>query len=198
MRTVFTICLLSLLAGNAAAEATAGEWLVRAGPYLVSPKSDNSDVVDVDDGVSLGFNFTYRFTPNWALEVLAATPFGHDIKLKDGTEVGETKHLPPTISIQYHWMADGRFRPYVGAGVNYTLFFDEETSGPLAGSDLSLDESFGLAFQWGADFDLNDDWFLNLDVRYIDIESDAELDGDALTTVEIDPWVFGAEIGYRF
>lgn len=198
MRTVFPLCLLALLSGNAAAEATAGEWLVRAGPYLVSPKSDNSDIVDVDDGISLGCNFTYRFTEALALEVLASTPFGHDIELKDGTEVGDTKHLPPTVSLQYHWLTDGPFRPYAGAEINWTLFFDEDTSGPLSGSDLSLDDSLGLALQVGADLDLNDDWFVNVSVRYIDIDTDAALDGVALTEVEIDPWVLGAEVGYRF
>lgn len=199
MKLLVTVCLALLALGNAAHAADAGEWKLRAGPYLVDPKSDNSDVATVDDGVSLGFNFTYFFSPNVAIEVLAATPFSHDVNLAaDGSQVGETKHLPPTVSLQYHFDTEGTFDPYVGVGLNYTIFFEEETSGALAGTDLDLDDSFGLALQAGADFELSDNWFLNLDIRWIDIDTDATLDGAALTTVEIDPLVAGATIGYRF
>ncbi len=198
MKTAFWVTLAAMTFTTSALAAESGEWLVRAGPYMVNPKSDNGVVVDVDDAVGLGFNFTYRFTPNWAIEVLAAAPFTHDINLIGGPKVGETKHLPPTISLQYHFATEGKFHPYVGAGVNYTLFFDDKAVGPLAGSDLSLDDSFGLAAQLGADFDLNETWFLNIDLRYIEIETDAKLDGSPLTTAEIDPFVAGIAIGMRF
>ena len=178
--------------------AEAGDWTFRAGPYGVLPKSDNGNVVSVDDGFALGFNFTYHFNSNWALEVLAATPFSHDIDLVGGPNVGETKHLPPTFSLQYHFDTQGKIRPYAGLGVNYTIFFDEETTGPLAGSDLDLDNSFGIAAQIGADFDVWDTWFMNIDIRYIDIETDADLDGAFLETVEIDPWVIGLAFGRQF
>ena len=198
MRTLVLVFLAMLAASNAAMAAEAGDWVVRAGPYGVMPKSDNSDIVEVDDGYALGFNFTYYFTPTWAVEVLAATPFKHDVELLDGTKVAEVKHLPPTVSAQYHFPTESAFKPYVGLGLNYTLFFDESTTGPLAGTDLDLDASFGLAAQVGFDVELNDGWLLNLDARYIDIESDADLDGAPLTSVDISPWVFGAEIGKRF
>lgn len=198
MKTVFWIAIAAMTFSNSALAAESGEWLVRAGPYMVSPKSDNGDLVNVDDSVGLGFNFTYRFTPNWAIEVLAAAPFTHDIELIGGPRVGETKHLPPTVSVQYHFATDSKFHPYVGAGVNYTLFFDEKAVGPLAGSELSLDDSFGLAAQLGADIDLNETWFLNIDLRYIKIETDATLDGSPLTIAKIDPFVYGIAIGTRF
>src|SRR5690606_18520805 len=113
-------------------------------------------------------------------------------------KVGETKHLPPTVSLQYHFAPAAKFRPYVGVGVNYTLFFSEDTQGALAGSKLELDPSFGLAAQLGADIALNDDWFVNLDLRWVDIDTDATLDGASLGSVAIDPVVFGLSIGRRF
>jgi outer membrane protein len=190
------VFVLALAAGPAFADA--GDWDLKAGPYLVSPKSDNSDIVSVDDGVSLGFSVSYAFTDNWAFEVLAATPFSHDINLVGGDKVAEVKHLPPTFSLQYHWINDSAFRPYVGFGLNYTTFFDESTSGALDGVDLSLDDSFGFAAQLGGNFELNERWFLNLDLRWINIETDAKLDGVDAGKVEIDPFVGGLNIGYRF
>ena len=198
MRILVLVFLAMIAASNAAVAAEAGDWVIRAGPDGVMPKSDNSDVVDVDDGYALGFNFTYYYTPNWAFELLAATPFKHDVKLLDGTRVAEVEHLPPTLTAQYHFDTGNNFNPYVGLGLNYTLFFSESTSGPLAGTDLSLDGSFGLAAQLGFDYDLQNDWLINLDVRYIDIESDAELDGAALTSVDVSPWVIGLALGKRF
>ncbi len=196
------IVLMSLgvlaFSSQAAVAADAGDWTLRAGPYLVSPKSGNSDIVSVDDGTSLGFTVSYHFTPNWAFEVLAALPFSHDIDLVGGGKVAETKHLPPTFSLQYHWQNDTAFKPYVGFGLNYTTFFDESTEGALAGTSLSLDDSFGIATQLGADFELNDRWFLNVDLRWINIETDATLDGADLGSVEIDPFVGGINVGYRF
>jgi outer membrane protein len=194
--------MVGALAASQAASAdapVAGDWLVRAGPYAVAPKSNNSDVANVDDGYSLGFTGTYMATDNIGIELLASLPFSHDIKLRaDGSKVGETKHLPPTLSAQYYLPVSDTVRIYGGLGLNWTLFFDESTTGALEGTDLSLDDSLGLALQLGADFDVGDNWFFNVDVRYIDIETDAELDGDALATVNIDPWVYGINVGWRF
>jgi outer membrane protein len=173
-------------------------WLVRVGATTVDPKSNNSAIVNVDDDTSLTFNVTYMFRPNWGFEVLAALPFEHDIMLIDGTLVGNTEQLPPTFSVQYHFAPDSMIRPYVGLGLNYTTFMSESLSGPLAGSDLKLDDSTGLAIQFGIDFMLNENWLVNLDVRSIDIETDADLDGAFLTTVKIDPTVYGVSVGYRF
>ena len=137
-------------------------------------------------------------TDIWAIEVLAAYPFEHDIELLDGTEVGSTKHLPPTVSLQYHFRPTEALQPYIGLGINYTNFFSEETTGPLEGSDLSLGDSWGLAGQIGFDYLMNDNWLFNLDARYIDIDTKAKLDGNSLGSVNIDPWVFSVNLGYRF
>ncbi len=95
-------------------------------------------------------------------------------------------------------MPDSNFRPYVGVGLNYTFFFDEETKGALSGADLELDDSWGLAGQVGMDFDVAPNWFVNVDVRYIDIDTKAKLDGVGIGTVEIDPWNVGLNVGTRF
>ena len=176
-----------------------GDWLLRVGVGHVDPKSSNGDIASVDSGTALVFNGTYFFTPNVGFEILAATPFSHDIELAaDGTKVGEVKHLPPTFSLQYHFDTAGAFNPYVGAGLNYTLFFDEDTEGPLAGTSLKLDDSIGLAAQLGTDIEVSETISLNFDVRWIDINTDAELDGAALEEVEIDPVVYSLTAVWEF
>ena len=175
-----------------------GDWLVRVGASYVNPASDNHDVVSVESATSATINFSYMMTDVWALELLAAYPFKHDIELHDGTKIGSTKLLPPTFSLQYHFSPTEQFQPYVGVGINYTNFSSEKTQGALEGVDLNLGDSWGLAGQIGFDVMFNDDWFFNLDVRYIDIDTKAKLDGVSIGKVEIDPWIFGGHIGYRF
>jgi len=186
-------------AWSGAAQAQDSDWLLRFGVTQVAPKSNNSPVVNVDDGTSLTINATYFFKPNWGFEILAALPFEHDITLvAGGTPVGDTKHLPPTFSLQYHFAPEAKARPYVGVGLNYTVFMSEHLMGPLAGNDLDLDSSTGLAYQVGIDFPVSDRWLVNLDVRAIDIETDAKINGAFLTKVKIDPTTFGVNVGYRF
>jgi len=175
-----------------------GDWLVRVGASYVNPASDNHDVVSVESATSATINLSYMMTDVWALEVLAAYPFKHDLELIDGSKVGSTKHLPPTLSLQYHFRPTEQFQPYVGVGINYTNFFSEKTQGALEGVDLDLGDSWGLAGQIGFDVMFNDNWFFNLDVRYIDIDTKARLDGVSIGKVEVDPWIFGGHIGYRF
>lgn len=199
MQSVLFAALIGSFAVSTAAHAQqAGDWKIRAGAGMVDPKSDNGDIASVDSGASFVFNGTYFLTDTWAVELLAALPFSHDIELAvGGTRVGETKHLPPTLSIQYMFPTQGAFNPYVGLGLNYTLFFDEETTGPLDGLDLELDASFGVAAQLGFDYDISDRMFVNFDVRWINIETDAELDGAPLETVEIDPLVYSLTVGWN-
>ena len=196
----YSLLASSLLAASPLVLAhEAGDMLLRFGGGVVSPKSNNSEVVSVDDGTSATITFTYMFKDNWAVDVLAAWPFKHDINLvSDGSKVGSTEHLPPTVSLQYYFTTDTLFQPYVGVGVNYTNFFSEKTTGALQGTNLKLDDSWGLAAQVGVDFMLNEKWFLNLDARYIDIESKAYLDGAFVTKVDISPWVYSAQAGFRF
>lgn len=201
-RSTFPACALAgCLAAALAAPVHAhegGDLLLRAGLHIVDPKSDNGDIVEVADDTMVTFDATYMFTPNWGVELLAALPFEHDISLANGPKVASTKHLPPTVSAIYHFAPNAQFQPYVGAGLNVTFFFDEDTRGPLAGADLDLDTSVGLAAVAGIDVDMGGNWFLNADVRYLDIDTDAKLNGVKLETVEIDPWALGVSVGYRF
>ena len=178
--------------------------------------------VQVDDGTRLTRSFTYMFTENWAFDVLAAWPFKHDVDL-EGTltdnltkesgpfslPFGEVEHLPPTFSVQYHFAPDAEFQPFVGVGLNYTTFLSEDLDSiwpPLTITDFSLDDSFGLALQVGADWMFSDQWLVNFDVRWISIESDLSVTIDTfggpvsgeLGAVKIDPWVFAINLGYRF
>jgi outer membrane protein len=191
--------------------AEKGDWLLRVGVGVVDPKSDNLTTplgaLEVDTGTSATIEGTYMLADHWGLELLASYPFSHDVDLDGAGTIAEVEHLPPTLSLQYHFNPEGTFRPYIGAGLNYTTFMNEKAKGTaLADNDLfdpELDDSWGAAAQLGADVALNDNWFLNLVVRYIDIESDAELTDDVgstvqLGTVEIDPFVYQAQVGYRF
>lgn len=192
------LALAMLGTSSAALAHDQGDWLLRFGAAQVDPKSNNGDVVSVGSGSSAVFSLGYMITDHWAVDILAAWPFNHDISLVDGTEVGSTDHLPPTVTFQYHFLPNADFQPYVGLGINYTTFFDTETTGPLAGSDLDLDDSWGLAAQVGIDWMWGEKWFFNLNAMYIDIETDASLDGAFLEKVEIDPMVYAANVGFRF
>jgi len=212
-----------LFAAPLALAHDAGDFYVRVGATNVNPDDPNGDIdlsalglakqdIDVDDAWSLTFTGSYQYTENWAVELLAAYPFEHDIKVDGLGKVGSTKHLPPTLSLQYHFMPKSAFQPYVGVGVNYTIFFDDGAEGALddLGGDLEIeDNSFGLAGQVGFDYMFNDKWFLNLDLRYISIETKAkvtlpaipEIDfagGTIKEDVDINPWVYGVNIGYKF
>lgn len=190
--------LAATVGTHAARAADAGDWLWRVGAHSVRPKSDNHDVVNVDSATTLTFNATRLITPNWGVELLAALPFEHDINLNGGGKVASTKHLPPTLSVQYHFMPAGTVRPYAGLGLNYTLFFDEKTRGALAGTDLKLQDSFGLAAQLGVDVSIGNDWFVNVDARWLDIDAKAKVDGTSIGKVHIDPFAYGVSVGRRF
>ena len=192
---------LLLLAGSAAAIGSAGasDLVLRAGVHNVDPKSDNNAVVHVDSNATLSLAAEWYFTRNVALDVLGSVPFKHDIRLNsDNSKVGSIKHLPPTISLQYHFNPAGGFDPYLGAGVNYTLIFDKQTTGALAGMTLSVENSFGPAVQAGGDFALGKDWLLGIDVRYIWIKAKAAVNGASIGDVKVDPLVYGVSIGRRF
>lgn len=195
---LLAVCALGMGISNHASAFEPGDFLVRVGASYVNPQSDNHPVVDVESAASASINFTYMMTDIWAIEVLAAYPFKHDIELVGGDKVGSTKHLPPTVNLQYHFNPEKKFQPYVGFGLNYTTFFSEKTTGALAGTSLKLGDSWGLGGQIGFDVMLSDSMFLNFDARYIKIETKAKLDGLSIGTVEINPWVYGAHIGFKF
>ncbi|MEL0619079.1 OmpW/AlkL family protein [Psychrobacter sp. 1Y1] len=190
----------------------AGTWSVAAGAHYVDPKSDNGTVstglgnfeVDVDGDVRPTISGEYFIANNVGVELLAAIPFHHDITLKAGdtTIDAKTQHLPPTLSVQYHF--DGydlpmNVKPFVGVGVNYTTFFEEKVYIPLAGDyDLELDDSVGVAGHVGIDIPFAPTESFRIDARYMDIKTDASLNGDDIGEVDISPWVYGVAFVKQF
>jgi outer membrane protein len=193
--------LAACLAPNAF--AAEGDWRFTVGIHDVDPKSDNGSLaagaldVEVDDAWRPSFTAEYFLGEHLGIEVLAALPFKHDVRL-NGAQAAEITHLPPTVSLQYHFRPQAQVSPYLGAGVNFTWIHDEESAGPIAGTDLDLDNSWGLALHAGLDFRLRDDWFLGADVRWMDIDTDVSVDGVAVGTAEVDPLVYGVYVGRRF
>lgn len=209
------IALLSLTA-HAHKE---GDWILRAGAAVVEP-DESSDAlstsgagtlagtsVGVDSGEALGITVAYMLTDRIGLELLAATPFEHDVSVGGlGVDLGSVQHLPPTLSVQYYFLPGSAIRPYVGVGINYTTFFSEDLSNEaksgLGASNLELDDSVGLAAQIGIDWQLGDNWLLNAAVWRIDLETTATLDTTAVgrvkTDVTLDPWAYMIGLGYKF
>lgn len=193
--------------------ADTGDWLTRVRVINVSPDDSSGEVPAVaGSGVSPGtdttleLDFTYMLTNNLGLELILATS-KHDITgtgTLAGADVGEVSVLPPTLTLQYHFTPSSNIRPYAGVGVNYTYFYDGELGAALVANgatDIDYDDSFGLAAQAGVDFDINKDWFVNLDVKYVQIDTTATITGGALAgnvDVDINPWIFGVGIGTRF
>ena len=198
------------------AQAEQGDLLVRLRGIVVAPTDEASDVlpgfaggsVDVENAIVPELDFTYFLTDNIGAELILATS-PHDLEgtgaLAGLGEVADVMALPPTLTLQYHFNPSGPVRPYAGVGVNYTIFYSEDASDSLVGAigatAIDLDDSFGVAFQVGVDFDLNDRWFLNADVKYIQIDTTATLNtGGVINTVDVDldPIVAGIGVGMRF
>jgi len=193
----------------------AGDLIVRGRVIIVDPQDDSSAIstngvsvgssATVDSDIMPELDFTYMLDPHWGLElILAYTEHEVDTKLLGLGNIAETKVLPPTLLLQYHFAPTSNIRPYVGAGINYTYFFDSEAKGALdiPGADLDIDDSWGLAAQAGVDIDLDDTWFVNFDVKYIDIDADAHIKDSILPNIkvdiDVDPIVWGIGIGRVF
>jgi outer membrane protein len=208
MRAIPLMLALGLVAGFSGA-AAAGEspWTVKVGASQVKPKSDPglglSEEVTTEIGLTPAIE--YKFSPNIVGEVLLAIPFEHDVEV-GGTAVASFKHLPPTFTAKYLFAPEATFSPYVGLGLNYTMVFGEELTaagiaalGLPAGSKLKGDDSIGLAATIGAEYRLpNSPWGVTLDVRYIKIESDLEINGGTAGTLEVDPLVVGLSASYHY
>ncbi len=209
MRKTSPLLLAALAAAVSLAAAPAmaqskGDWTLSAGVHQVAPKSNNGSLaggtlkVDVDSDIKPTITGEYFIADNLGIEVLAALPFKHDISIDGLGRVGSTKHLPPVVSLQYHFNSAGKVSPFIGAGLNYTTFFSEDTTGALAGSKLKLQDSWGLAAHAGMDFAIGDKGALRVDLRWIDIDSKVKLNGEKIGTVNIDPLAYGVSYVFKF
>ncbi len=195
-----------VMTAAAPAFADSGDWLIRLRAIDVMPNESASidpigGDVDIDNSIVPELDITYFFQDQWAVElILGVTP--HDVAAV-GTaagdiDLGDVTLLPPTLTVQYHFNPEGTVRPYAGAGINYTHFFDESLPSGSALSTIDYDASLGLAVQAGIDFDMGNDWFFNVDAKYIDINTDVTIDGAITADVDIDPVIIGLGFGRRF
>ncbi len=182
----------------------AGTMTLGLGLGNVMPSSGNGTIIDENTELDIGDNlrptitFEYFIKDNLGIEVLGALPFKHTIDATGMGEIGTTKHLPPVISLQYHFAVNDVFTPFVGVGVNYTAFFDETPKGSIASDDLDLNDSWGVALHAGFDYKISEKGAFRTDVRWIDIDSDVKLNGNKIGEAEIDPWVVGMSYVYTF
>ncbi len=218
IRVALLAALAALVATPVLAEA--GEHQLRARLIYIMPDdgldgtlqelANDGQTLEVQDDFTLELDYTYFFSDSWGLEIIAAFPTqGVDFAIEGEGDFsfGGIRHAPLTFLGQYHFMPDGNFQPYVGLGINWTIFLDEYgiLLSQLAEPDSS---SFGFAAQLGADFKIGDDWYFNIDLKYINIETDITLTEDGkdffgtseadFGSVEINPFVLGFGVGYRF
>ncbi|MBB2495289.1 OmpW/AlkL family protein [Aquipseudomonas ullengensis] len=226
-KSLLKVSLLALAIAAPMAHAfEAGDIIVRAGAITVDPHESSSDIwvgaldtdvagskATLDSDTQLGLNFAYMATDHIGIELLAATPFSHNVGVKGmpgafaglNGKLGEIKQLPPTLSVLYYPMdSKAAFQPYAGVGINYTWFYDTKLSSSAEDkgfSSLDLDDSWGLAGQVGMDYMLSDNIMLNAQVRYIDIDTKGTTNyggREVEVDVDVDPWVYMVGLGYKF
>ena len=174
--------------------ALAEDWMMRVRAIAVSPDVDSSPVggIDVDTQYVPELDFTYFLTPNIGMELILGTA-RHEVSL-GGASLGKVSHLPPTLTLQYHFNPKGQINPYVGAGLNYTRFYNVDLA---PGLDIDKN-SWGGALQVGVDIAVAKNGYINLDVKKIWIDTEVTANGAHLTDLDINPWVFGIGYGFRF
>lgn len=207
-----------------------GDLIVRAGAASVEPDDSSSLVtagalgpvansgLNVDSDTQLGITVSYMLSDHFAIELLASTPFSHDVNLQgsgisaavpglpNGTHMATIEHLPPTLSLQYFFLdPTSKFQPYAGIGVNYIIILDEDLSHKakteLAAKNLDVDNSIGRSFELGFDYQINEHWLVNASAWNIDFDTEASFDsavGKVKADIDVDPWVYMLSIGYKF
>lgn len=207
MRAIlFSFASLAALAAAFPASAEQGDFLIRARGIGIFPSTDANVVplggtVDADDAYVPEVDFSYFLTDNLAVELIAATA-RHDVtwRATDGSgatiDLGSVRLLPPTLTLQYHFTQLGALKPYVGGGVNFTWFLDENDP---AGLNIAYDNQFAPAVQFGVDYFVTERAFVNADVKKIFLETNADINSGFVTAgVDLNPWIVGFGVGFRF
>ncbi len=201
-KTLLAVALAAAVFAPVAAQAEAGDWVVRARAVNVAPNEDsklgktvNQNVAPVmspgaelavSDKVIPELDISYYFTKNIAAELILAVGTRHNVSIQKeagavvpNQDLGSVNLLPPTLTAQWHFNPDQMIDPYVGAGINYTIMLDRNLKvnrGPLAGSKIKIDsDSWGPALQAGVDINLKDGWLINADVKYVWLDTDVKL-----------------------
>lgn len=210
MNTRYVVALLGALAlatvPAAAQQPAEGKFMVRVRALSLTPadKSDAipslrvpTDAITVSSKIFPEIDVSYFFTKNIAAELVLTYPQQHDVELS-GTKIGTFKHLPPSLLLQYHFLPDGKFRPYIGAGANLTLISDVQLAVPGVGALDLEDSSVGVVGQLGADFKVGPKHFINVDVKKVTIGSDVLAGGNKVSAVKVDPFLVSVGFGIRF
>jgi len=211
--SIVTIAILSVSITAQEKTEEVKKWQARFRVISVIPnESATIEAIGGDVEISTAYvpelDFTYFFNDNWSAELILGTT-KHDVNTKSSdltviggaadadVDLGSVWLLPPTLTLQYHFATEG-FRPYLGAGLNYTIFYGVDEGAVV---DVEYDNAVGFAFQGGFDYDLNDKWFLNFDVKQILLSTDVKVDAGAAVVgadVDINPLVIGFGVGMKF
>lgn len=209
-KTLLAIAALTALTSGAAmAQQQDGKWMVRMRAVHIDSANGGSTNVpgigDLDLSVSNKtipeLDISYFFTPNFAAELILTYPQKHDVRsgALGGAKIGSVKQLPPTLLAQYHFTNFGAFKPYVGAGINYTRFSSVKWEDNVSGLNPSIKKnSWGGALQLGFDYALDKNWSINFDVKKVYMKTDVSLGGKPIGDLKIDPVLVGVGVGYRF
>ncbi|HMK85168.1 MAG TPA: OmpW family outer membrane protein [Steroidobacteraceae bacterium] len=181
-------------------------WEVRLRAAYLDPANKSTAIpglapenaIHINSKTLPDLDFEYYFVPHWSAEVVLTYPQTQTVTVS-GTPIGEFKHLPPMFTAKYDFLPDQPFQPYVGVGFNFTVIWDTNLAVPGVGTLKLNSTSIGPALQTGFDYKLPDHWYLNADVKWAKLGSDVNLVGvGRVSTVHIDPFLFGAGVGYRF
>jgi outer membrane protein len=230
-KTIFAAAMAAALVAPMFAHAEAGDWVVRIRAVSVNPNEDsdlgkttNKNVgaivstnaeLSVSEKVIPELDISYYFTKNIAAELILATGTRHNVRINDDQlaivgdqDLGSVNLLPPTLTAQWHFNPDQMIDPYVGAGINYTLFMDKKLSANTAAGPHKIkvdSDSWGWALQAGVDINLKDGWLVNFDAKYVTIDTNVKLKGAAtggvwtkIDSLDINPWVIGFGVGKKF
>lgn len=208
-RYVAGVLMAGILMAVPIAEAfakEAGDFRVRLrGIAFVTDTDGTTDALGGDAATSNDYvpelDFTYFFTKNIAAELILATT-KHSVDVKNSTagdlNLGTVRALPPVLTLQYHFLPDEKFSPYIGAGINYTITYGASTGASV--NDVKYSNEFGYAFQAGMDYEIDDKWSLNFDVKKVFVDTDITANGGSVNAkdTKLDPWVIGVGFGYTF
>lgn len=215
MKRILTIAVLAAGLSASPAFAKKGDVLVRARAIVVVPNEKSGTITGIPGSkTGLGYSvmpevdFTYMVTKHIGTELILATT-KHNVTGRGSVsalgKVADTWVLPPTLTLQYHFAPDAKIRPYVGAGINYTIFYSAKSSASLDAAlgrtHVKLDDSVGYALQTGVDIDITRKVFLNLDLKYVDMRTKARLTSNGTlrtVKVDVDPIIAGVGVGFRF